>query len=263
VSYDDETLMAYADGELDAGQRAEIAAAIEKDPVLAARVERHRALRAEVAGAFATVLDQPVPERLRQAASGGAAVSGSAAGSAPVRGKVLQFPARGTRAPATPWRAREWMAMAASLVLGLFVSWRIFQQPSDPGVISASHGALVARGALAQALDQQLASQQDRGGAVVIGLSFKARGDSYCRTFTLRDTATAGLACRVGSEWQIPVTTATELPAGEMRQVATAIPPAVLQAIESRIAGDTLDVQGEAQARAAGWGAGKDQARKD
>jgi hypothetical protein len=254
VSYDDETLMAYADGELDSGQRAEIAAAIEKDPALAARVEKHRALRAEVAGAFATVLNQPVPERLRQAAGGG----GVAPEAAPARGKVLQFPARGTRAPATPWRAREWMAMAASLVLGLFVSWRIFQPPSDPGVITASNGALVARGALAQALDQQLASQQDRGGAVVIGLSFKARGAGYCRTFTLRATSTAGLACRVGSEWQIPVTTATELPGGEMQQVSTPIPPAVMQAIESRIAGDTLDVQGEAQARAAGWGARKD-----
>jgi hypothetical protein len=246
--------MAYADGELDAGQRAEIAAAIEKDPALAARVEKHRALSAEVTGAFATVLDQPVPERLRQVAGGGTAASGSA----PARGKVLQFPARGTRAPATPWRAREWMAMAASLVLGLFVSWRIFQQPSDPGLITAGSGALVARGALAQALDQQLASLQDRNGPVVIGLSFKARGDSYCRTFTMRATSTAGLACRVGSEWQIPVTTATELPTGEMQPVATGIPPAVLQAVESRIAGDVLDVQGEEQARASGWGGRKD-----
>jgi anti-sigma factor RsiW len=258
VSYDEETLMAYADGELDAGLRAEIAAAIDKDPALAARVEKHRALRAEVAGAFATVLNQPVPERLRQAAGGGAAASASAPLSVPARGKVLQFPARGTRAPATPWRAREWMAMAASLVLGLFVSWRIFQQPSDPGLITAGSGALVARGALAQALDQQLASLQDRNGPVVIGLSFKARGDSYCRTFTMRATSTAGLACRVGSEWQIPVTTATELPTGEMQPVTTGIPPAVLQAVESRIAGDVLDVQGEEQARASGWGGRKD-----
>ncbi len=148
--------------------------------------------------------------------------------------------------------------MAASLVLGLFISWRIFEQPADPGVITASNGSLVARGALAQALDQQLASQQDRNGAVVIGLSFEARGDSYCRTFTLRASSTAGLACRAGSEWQIPVTTSVELPTGEMQQVATPIPPAVMQAIEAHIAGDTLDVQGEAQARATGWGAKPD-----
>jgi hypothetical protein len=141
-------------------------------------------------------------------------------------------------------------------VLGVFISWRIFQPAAtDAGPITASNGALVARGALAQALDQQLASRQARDGAVVIGLSFKAKGDSYCRTFTLRASSTAGLACRVGTEWQIPVTTFTELPSGEMQQVTTAIPPAVMQAVETRIAGDTLDVQGEEAARAAGWGA--------
>jgi anti-sigma factor RsiW len=68
VNYDDEILMAYVDGERDERLSAEISAAMERDPALARRVERHRALRAKVAGAFTTVLDQPVPERLRAAA---------------------------------------------------------------------------------------------------------------------------------------------------------------------------------------------------
>lgn len=255
MSYEEETLMAYADGELDAAQRAEIEAAMKQDPALAARVAKHGALRANVAGAFATVLQQPVPERLRAAAGGGAVSTSPAA--APSRGSVVQFPSRGTPAPRAPWRAREWVAMAASLVLGIVVTWQVMQRPENPDFITASNGALVARGALAKALDEQLASQQDRGGAVVIGLSFEARGNSYCRTFTLRGSATAGLACRSGSEWQIPVTTAVEIPSGEMQQVATPIPPAVMQAIETRISGDTLDVQGEEQARAKGWGAKK------
>jgi hypothetical protein len=255
VSYDEETLMAYADGELDAAQRAEIEAAMRQDPALAARVEKHRSLRASVSGAFATVLRQPVPERLRTAAGGGASTSPVAA---PSRGNVVPFPSRGTPAPRAPWHAREWLAMAASLVLGIVVTWQVMQRPEDPDFITASNGALVARGALAKALDQQLASQQDRNGAVVIGLSFEARGNGYCRTFTLRGSATAGLACRAGSEWQIPVTTAVEIPGGEMQQVSTPIPPAVMQAIETRIAGDTLDVQGEEQARATNWGAKPD-----
>ena len=246
MNLDDETLMAYADGELDAARRAEIAAALEKDPALAARVAKHRALRAEVAGAFATVLSQPVPERLRAAAAGGAAPADRA------RGNVVQFPARGSRAPATPWRAREWFAMAASLVLGVVISWRAFS-PGGSDVMTAHDGSLVARGSLATALDQQLASNQAGDAAVRIGLTFKARDGSYCRSFALRAGGTSGLACRAGGEWRIPVTASADAAGGDFRQAAGSIPPAVMQAIEARIAGDTLDAPGETQARDAGW----------
>ena len=64
MNYDDEILMAYVDGELDAKLREEIAVAVENDPALARRVEQQRVLREKVAGAFAKVLDDPVPDRL-------------------------------------------------------------------------------------------------------------------------------------------------------------------------------------------------------
>jgi len=246
VNFDEETLMAYADGELDAEQRAQIAAALEKDPVLAARVAKHRALRAEVAGAFAPVLSDPVPERLRAAATGAAA---------PVersRGNVVIFPARGTRAPSTPWRAREWLAMAASLVLGVVISWRAFS-PAGTATITASNGALVARGALEKALDQQLASNQADAAAVSIGLTFKARDGSYCRSFALRAGGVAGLACRAGGEWRIPVTASADAAGGDFRPAASTTPPAVMQAIEARIAGEPLAAPDETRARDAGW----------
>jgi hypothetical protein len=244
VNLDDETLMAYADGELEPARRAEIAAALEKDPALAARVEKHRALRAKVAGAFAAVVKDPVPERLRVAA-------GDAAPEQRVRGNVVQFPTRGNRASATPWRAREWLAMAASLVLGVVISWRAFA-PENPEMITASHGGLAARGALATALDRQLASNP-AGGAVSIGLTFKARDGSYCRSFALRASGTSGLACRSGGEWRIPVTASADAAGGDIRQAASSIPSAVMQAIEARIAGDVLAAPEETKARDAGW----------
>jgi anti-sigma factor RsiW len=247
MNFDDETLMAYADGELDAARRAEIAAAIEKDPALAARVEKHRALRAKVAGAFATVLSQPVPDTLRAAALG--------AGAGPAergRGNVVQFPTRGTRAPAAPWRAREWLAVAASLVLGIFISWRILS-PAGSQPIVASHGALVAHGTLAAALDGQLASNQSHDGAVTIGLTFKARDGSYCRSFALRDAGVSGLACRAAGEWHVSVTASADAAGGDFRPAAGSIPPAVMQAIEARIAGEPLAAPDESKARDAGW----------
>jgi len=256
VNYDDETLMAYADGELDAARRAEIDAAIAQDPALAARVAKQRALRAEVAGAFDSVLAQPVPDRLRDAARGGA-LSGAGApdSAAPAdrpRGNVVQFPSRGTRAPSAPWRAREWFAVAASLLLGIAISWRYFA--GDTSLIAAGDGGLVAQGALATALDRQLASDAGaKDAAVAIGLTFKARDGSYCRSFTLRGSGTAGLACRARGGWSIPVTAAADAAGGDYRQAAGTIPPAVMQAIEARIAGDALTAPAETQARDAGW----------
>jgi len=246
VKYDDETLMAYADGELDAKLRAEISTAIHNDPALARRVEHQRAMRARVAGAFAKVLDEPLPDRLLDAARGKPTPV-----SAADRGKVLQFPARASRPPPVPWRAREWAAMAASLVFGVLLSWRIFS-PSHPEVMVASGDALVARGALADALDSQLASEQRSEAPVLIGLTFKARDGNFCRSFTMGATRTAGLACRVGGDWQVRATD-TVPASGQMQQASSALPPAILGAVESRIEGVALDAEAERAAQRGGW----------
>jgi hypothetical protein len=247
VNYDDEILMAYADGELDAARRAEIEAAIANDPELARRVEQHRALRGEISGAFAPVLVETVPERLVTAAR-----AGVPSAAAPARGKVLQFPARTARPPATPWRGREWAAMAASLVLGVLLSWRLLA-PQDSGVMVAGRDALLARGALAKALDGQLASAQQGDEAVLIGLTFKARDGNYCRTFMLRAANTAGLACRVGSDWQVPAVDSSVGTTGEVKQASSAVTPAILRALEARIDGEPLDADGEQTAKVSGW----------
>jgi hypothetical protein len=239
VNVDDETLMAFADGELDEARRAEIAAAVAEDPELSRRVERHRALRARVADAFAPVLERDVPESLRAAARGPAT-------------NVVAFPKRGTEAPARPWRAREWFAVAASLVLGLFVSWQAFS-PAGGGLIDSANGALVARGELARALDGQLAADNAASGAVFLGVSFATKDGGYCRQFALRESQTAGLACRAGDDWHIPVTTAAAIPDGGIQQASGAMPSAILAAIDDRIAGEPLDAAGEAAAKQAGW----------
>jgi hypothetical protein len=250
VNYDDEVLMAYADGELDELLSAEIASALERDPALARRVEQHRALRAEVAGAFATVLEQPVPERLLAAANGPA--TPLAAGGSQRRGDVLQFPARSAPA-ARRWGTREWTAIAASLLLGMLLSWQ-FLVPSRSSMITAADGTLVARGALARALDSQLASTQRPEDPVQIGLTFRSQDGSYCRSFALRRAETAGLACHTEGQWRIPVTASAPGTAGGLRQAAS-LPPPVLAAIEARIAGEALDAAAEENARLGGWDA--------
>lgn len=247
MNYDDEILTAYVDGEVDAKLRADIDAAIATDPELAHRVERHRAVRAKVAGAFAKVLDQPLPDQLMRAARGAPATATAAS-----RGNVLQFPARPSRAPSPPWRGREWGAMAASLLLGALISWQLLAT-GDGAPIVAGKDSLVAHGSLAHALDAQLASEQRGGEPVLIGLTFRAHDGNYCRSFEIRATRTSGLACRAGSEWQVTATDSTTAAAGQMQQAGSALSPAILRAIEARVEGSALDADAERAAQTAGW----------
>ena len=247
MKYDDEILMAYVDGEVDAKLRTEIDAAIAADPELARRVERQRAVRAKVAGAFSKVLDQPLPDQLMRAARGT-----PASGSPETRGNVLQFPARVSRAPSAPWRGREWAAMAASLLLGALISWRLLAT-GEGGLIVAGKDSLVAHGALARALDAQLASEQRGEEPVLIGLTFKAHDGNYCRSFELRATRTTGLACRAGTDWQVTATDSATPAAGQMQQASSALSPAILRAIEARVEGSALDADAERNAQLAGW----------
>ena len=249
MKFDDETLMAYADGELDAAQRAQIDAAIAQDPGLALRVQEHKALRARMTGAFSRVLDQPIPERLEAAAHAGVRAE------TPARGNVIKFPARSARAPSPPWRAREWIAMAASLLLGVLLSWRLLV-PANSALFEAGEGGLLARGELARALENQLASEQSGGERVLIGLTFKAHDGNYCRSFVLRAARTAGLACRVGSEWQVPATDSSLVSEGGMQQANSALPPSILRIIEARMEGTALDAEGEKNARLGTWAPG-------
>lgn len=82
MTFDDTTLMAYADGELDEAARRQLELALQADPALAARVRQHMAVRQNVQRAYAGVLEAAVPARLREALAGPGASSGSNASNA-------------------------------------------------------------------------------------------------------------------------------------------------------------------------------------
>ncbi|MFS2213409.1 anti-sigma factor [Telluria sp. Tellsp104] len=227
MTYSDDTLMAYADGELEAAERAAIEQAMRTDPAIAAAVERHRALRADVAAAFAGILDEPVPARLRPPA--------------PIVSLAVERDKR------RRWSWPEWGALAATLVVGVLAGRMI---PGGGPAIAGNGNQVVAQGELAAALDRQVGGKAE--GAVKVGVSFAARDGAYCRGFVMG--ASAGLACREGGQWKIPVLAEAEKEAaGGYRQAGSALPPAVLDAIDARIADKPLDAAGEEAARARGW----------
>lgn len=238
MKYTDETLMAYADGELDEVTRAAIERAMQSDPAIAARVAQHRALRERIYAACAPMLDEAVPQRLRQAA-------------APAGAKVIALDsargAKDVKPRARRWSWPEWGAMAATLLVGVMAG----RQSFDGGDYSSVGGALVAQGALERALSTQLASQP--GTDTRIGVSFVANNGAYCRSFMRGSTA--GLACREGKRWTLPMVAKAQPSeqAGEYRQAGAEMPAAVLEAIDARIAGKPLDAAEEQAARAQDW----------
>lgn len=259
--FPDETLMAYVDHELDAAASREIETAMQGDAELAARVARQRALRGLVHGAFDAVLDEPVPERLRAALRGETATSPAAmpaaAPPAPAdTGDVVPMAAAPRRRGAVA-RWGQWGALAASLLVGVWLGRNYLAAPADASWARAEDGQLVARAELAQALTSQLASAQADDARVRVGVSFVSRTGDYCRSFTMAD-GLAGLACKpgAGGDWRLPLLvqhTGASGPQGAYRQAASNTPLAVLRAIDEQIDGTPLDAAAERDAVQHGW----------
>ncbi|WP_020653144.1 hypothetical protein [Massilia niastensis] len=258
MSFSDETLMAYADGELGEPERSLVERAEHEDPAVAAAVARHRALRAGVFAAFVGVLDEPVPARLQATGTGSGAGPGSVSSLDAARERKTKAWEAAEAARAATVRRRAWPhwgALAASLAVGVLAGSAWLgggAGGNDTGFAALdANGRLLARGELAGALSQQLASTTQPDKLVQIGVSFATLDGSYCRSFTV--SGSAGLACREGDGWRIPVLREVPAETAAYRQASSTAPAAVLEAIDERIDGATLDAAGERIARDRGW----------
>ena len=246
MSLSDEVLMAYVDDELDAQGRIEVEAAMAADSDVARRVGEHRALRARVRSAFDPVLDEPVPARLLDVVR-----TAPATATAPAQARVVPRTARDVRTRSLP----RWAALAASVLVGILAG-RFAFHGGGPGVIATRNGQMMASGVLADALTSQLAVQQRVGQPVHIGVSFRAKSGEYCRTFSMRAPAVTGLACHAAKGWRLQVLSGAgrvAADAGNYRQAASSLPPAVVAAVTDEISSDPLDARAERLARNRGW----------
>jgi hypothetical protein len=233
MKFSQETLMAYADGELDGETRRAIEAEMAVDPEVAREVERQRALRVNVGAAFADVLDERIPDRLLHAAK-------KSPGTAQRR----------------QWSWPEWTSIAASLVIGVIAGRAMLQSPEakDSIIATGAAGRIVASGQLAQALSEQLSSED--GASVDIGLTFRSKSGEYCRTFGTRvGMDVVGFACRDAGAWRVDMLSTTKPPqsGGAYRMASTQLPAPLVQAIAERMQGEALDADQEAIARQQRW----------
>lgn len=236
MSINEEILAAYADGELDGAEASRVAKAVASDPALAARVEAHRALKAQLAAHYAPIAEQAVPAHLATLLSG--ATDERADGS----GKVISFAAARQKRGLVPllrrWGPIAGPALAATLVLAVLQPWN---GGSPEGYADP---------ALAAALDIQLVATQPADAETRILLSFERNGGGICRVW--RGGTEGGIACRDDTGWKIEQQFALgESVRGEFRQAGSEAD--LLAAAQDMAAGGALDADAEMSARDRGW----------
>lgn len=228
---DDETLMRYADGELNEISRNHVERALAADPALMARLNGHRALKARIAARYGPVAEEEVPMRLS------ALLAGNVVGISPV---------------GRPTTRRRWApaAIAASLAAGVVAGQMLPRAGGGP--VSFDGGAMVARGEVARALDTQLASVQPGDAAVRIGVSFPGEDGAKCRTFETAEMS--GVACRGSDRWQVLVTApGTSARAGGGYAQAGSADAIIMEAAQDMMTGEPFDAAAEKRARDGGW----------
>ena len=178
---EDEKLFAWLDGELGSAEAAEMQAKVASNPELARLAQQHRAFSARLRDAFDPIAAAPVPERfqaeLRETA------------------EVVDF-ASAKRARTMP-SVTQWMSIAASLAVGVFVGTMVPREVNAP--LQVADGKIFAAAELNQALNTELASAP--AGKVRIAVTFRDHAGQICRSFTAY--ASSGLACRSNGRWQL------------------------------------------------------------
>jgi anti-sigma factor RsiW len=229
---DDETLLAYADGALDASRAAAVEQLLARDPFLAAKLEHRRRLARR---SYHRVAKEQIPERRARAADGEAKVISLAEARAARAAKS---------APARTSAASGLIAASgvAALVVGL-----AFWTPRT-GFFAERGGYLIATGDLAHALDTQLSGE---GRAVRVQLTFRDRADAICRAFAGPEVH--GVACRQDGGWALQGLFPGEPAQAGARLTAPNSDPRVRQIVGDLISGEAFDAAQERAAKDRRW----------
>lgn len=194
MTFDDETLMAFADGELDAERSRELETALESDDALVDRLAVFIDSRRLVADALGPLIDEPVPAALLASVE---SLVEDANRDIASMGTVTPFRPK----PERPQLARWLAPMAAGLVAvasglagyGLGRS----DSPSGPETIGLIETALASA---ASGQDMRL---DETGTVLRIIATFEDGQGELCREYELRESGkhTIAVACRLDDGW--------------------------------------------------------------
>ncbi|MCT7377849.1 anti-sigma factor family protein [Chelativorans salis] len=254
-AFDDETLMAFADGELDEATAAAVEDAVNHDDELMARVAMFMETRARAKAEMASLLDQPVPHKLEQDVRAMVEESrkASANDAEAEPGQVVQLGS--VRKNHSARRAETWtLPLAASLVAAIAAGIVGYQlgsagDPEEARVAGVTDPAVQkALQTLASGEERQLAGEERR---IRIVSSFRDQDGTFCREYEIdpaQGSSLVAVSCHEASEWITKI--AVTAPLGEDGYA----PASSMEALEAYLsainAGPALSEEEEAQALA-------------
>ncbi len=234
---DEETLMAYVDGELDPGRAAEIEALLAEDAEARATVHMFRESAALARGAFDPILREPVPERLL------AAVNAPATGK--VSDRLVRRRSLARFLPQTAWARAATVALLVGAGAGyLTARWgpgalepAVWVTNADPllneALETTASGAVFAR----REPDSQI------GREILPLLTFRDAEGWFCRefesSFVVADDRqiSYGVACREQGTWQTRALMTRQLIAPTLGGDPSADPSQYVPAMGGELAG--------------------------
>jgi len=208
--FDDDILMAFADGEVDPDMRAAIERAIADDSDIAARVKMFVNTRNQAKAALDLALGEPVPDDLTARIA--AMVDAQAKKTAPDTQKVI--PLRPKPAILGGFAARYVaLPLAASIMLVAGGVAGFFIGKSDPqsttGVQMVSLDSPQIAGALTTVASGEELSISDQGDRFRAIATFTDADNTLCREFEIEQADQASIvavACRAGEAWEVQFT---------------------------------------------------------
>lgn len=206
-NFSDETLMAFADGELQSPVRESVQRAIDADNDIAARVAMFMESGTSAKKALAPLLEEPVPDALLERVT--AMVDADASNRKTDTGQVIPFTSR--IVPPAGFEAGRWIApIAASVALMVGAVAGYVIGTSDGNTPTALQMAALDRADIAGALntvpsgkDVVLADMGDRFRAIA---TYKDANGTICREFEVdhKDQSTVvAVACKPNTIWKV------------------------------------------------------------
>jgi len=241
----DEELVAFLHGELGEEASASIEAVLLADPELAQRAERMAEQDEQIRLAFAPILEEEVPERLS------AIVTAKSA-----EADVIDFATAKAKRGRAGWGLPQLGAMAASLVLGLFIGQSLIDGSSntaEEALLVATQGGLRVNPEVQEVLSKSPSGRAVSVaglGKVDVAITFAANDGRLCRQFALEGSTRTddAVACRDGGEWKLEALGLRPEASGEMRTAGGDVSPAVVSTVDGMIAGEPLLGAAEASA---------------